>query len=96
MKKLTSFDIIKTVRVTEKAALLTEKQNKYTMAVDPRATAPEVKLAVQELFKVKVVKVNTANMRGKLRRQNTKAVGWTSDWKKAVVTLKEGDKISLI
>ena len=93
--KLTSFDIIKTVRITEKANLQSEKHNKYTLAADPRATAPEIKLAVEELFKVKVVKVNTLNVRGKARRQHTKAAGRTSDWKKAVVTLKKGDKISL-
>jgi large subunit ribosomal protein L23 len=96
MNKLTPFDIVKSVRVTEKAAILSDKHNKYTLSIDPRATAPEVKSAVEELFKVKVLKVNTANMRGKARRQNTKAAGWTSDWKKAVVTLKEGDKISLV
>ncbi len=77
--KLTSFDIIKTVRITEKANLQSEKNNKYTLAADPRATAPEIKLAVEELFKVKVVKVNTLNVRGKARRQHTKAAGYTSD-----------------
>ncbi len=93
--KLTPFDIIKTVKITEKANLQTEKFNKYTLATDPRATAPEIKAAVEELFKVKVVKVNTMNVRGKVRRQFTKAAGRTSDWKKAIVTLKKGDKISL-
>jgi large subunit ribosomal protein L23 len=93
--KLNAFDIIKTVRITEKANLQSEKHNKYTLAADPRATAPEIKSAVEELFKVKVLKVNTSNVRGKARRQYTKASGTTSAWKKAVVTLKEGDKISL-
>ena len=65
------------------------------LATDPRATAPEIKAAVEELFKVSVVKVNTMNVRGKVRRQFTKAAGRTSDWKKAIVTLKKGDKISL-
>jgi large subunit ribosomal protein L23 len=50
---------------------------------------------VQELFKVKVLEVRTMNVRGKARRQHTKQAGWTSDWKKALVTLKQGDKISL-
>jgi large subunit ribosomal protein L23 len=93
--KLTPFDIIKTVKITEKATLQTEKHNKYTFAADPSATAPEIKSAVEELFKVKVVKVNTLNVRGKVRRQFTAAAGRTSDWKKAIVTLKKGDKISL-
>ena len=48
---------------------------------------------MQELFKVKVVKVNTLNVRGKFRRQRTKQAGQSSNWKKAIVTLKAGDKI---
>lgn len=92
---MTNFDIIKTVRITEKATLLADRLNKYTVVADRRASAFQIKNAVQDLFKVKVVKVNTSNVRGKERRKNTKAHGWTSDWKKAVVTLKKGDKISL-
>lgn len=93
--KLSTFDVIKTVRVTEKGAVQSEKHNKYTLAADPRATAPEIKKAVEELFNVKVLRVNTANVRGKERRKNTKAHGWTNTWKKATVTLKEGDRIDL-
>ena len=92
---LSPFDIIKTVKITEKANLQTEKHNKYTLVADPRATSPQIKSAVEELFKVKVIKVNTLNVRGKVRRQSTAAAGRTSDWKKAIVTLKKGDKISL-
>ena len=51
--------------------------------------------AVQDLFKVKVTKVNTLNVRGKYRRQRTTQAGQTSNWKKAIVTLKQGDKIVL-
>jgi len=47
------------------------------------------------LFKVKVLKVNTLNVRGKARRQRTAQAGKTLDWKKAIVTLKDGDKIIL-
>jgi large subunit ribosomal protein L23 len=50
---------------------------------------------VQELFKVKVLRVNTLNVRGKDRRQRTAQAGKANDWKKAIVTLKEGDKIVL-
>jgi len=50
---------------------------------------------VQELFKVKVTRVNTLNVRGKLRRQRTTQAGQAPSWKKAIVTLKEGDKIVL-
>lgn len=92
---MTSFDIIKTIRITEKAAIQTEKYNKYTVVADRRANAIEIKKAVEDLFKVKVTRVNTQNVPGKGRRQMTKAAGSTSDWKKAIVTLKKGDKIDL-
>jgi len=51
--------------------------------------------SASELFKVKVIKVNTMNVRGKLRRQRTPQAGQAPSWKKAIVTLKEGDKIVL-
>jgi len=50
---------------------------------------------VQELFKVKVLAVNTLNVHGKARRKRTSQAGKASDWKKAIVTLKDGDKIVL-
>lgn len=92
---MNSFDIIKTVRLTEKGTRQAEKFNQYTVVADRRATKPQIRAAVQELFKVKVVKVNTLNVRGKFRRQRTAQAGQTADWKKAIITLKEGDKISL-
>lgn len=69
--------------------------NQYTVVADRLATKPQIKQAVQELFKVKVLAVNTLNVRGKLRRQRTTQAGKAPDWKKAIVTLKEGDKIVL-
>lgn len=92
---MTSFDIIKTVRLTEKGTRQGEKYNQYTVVADPRANKLQIKNAVQELFKVKVTRVNTLNVRGKLRRQRTAQAGLTNTWKKAIVTLKDGDKISL-
>lgn len=92
---LTSFDIIKNIRITEKGTIQADKFNKFTLRVDPRANTIEIKKAIEELFKVKVTKVNTANYFGKARRQSTKAAGKSSDWKKAIVTLKKGDKIEL-
>lgn len=93
--KLTTFDVIKTVRITEKATILSDTLNQYTLQADRRATAPEIKKAVEELFNVKVLRVNTSNVHGKERRRFTKDHGWTGDWKKAVVTLKKGDRIDL-
>ena len=69
--------------------------NQYTVKADPRANKAQIRQAVQELFKVKVIAVNTLNVRGKLRRQRTTQAGKAPDWKKAIVTLKEGDKIVL-
>jgi large subunit ribosomal protein L23 len=92
---MNSFDIVKTVRLTEKGTRQGEKFNQYTIVADRRATKPQIRSAVQELFKVKVVKINTLNVRGKFRRQRTAQAGQAPDWKKAIVTLKEGDKISL-
>jgi large subunit ribosomal protein L23 len=92
---MTSFEIIKTVRLTEKGTRQAEAYNQYTVVADPRANKTQIRAAVQELFKVKVTKVNTLNVRGKARRQRTAQAGKASNWKKAIVTLKEGDKISL-
>ncbi len=89
------FEIIKTVRLTEKGTRQGEKYNQYTVVADRLATKPEIKRAVQELFKVKVDKVNTLNVHGKARRLRTAQAGKAPDWKKAIVTLKAGDKIVL-
>jgi len=89
------FEIIKTVRLTEKGTRQGEKHNQYTIVADRLATKPQIRQAVQELFKVKVVAINTMNVHGKLRRQRTTQAGRASDWKKAIVTLKDGDKIVL-
>ena len=92
---MNTFEIVKTARLTEKGTRQGEKFNQYTVVADPRATKLQIKRAVEELFKVKVVRVNTMNVRGKLRRQRRPDQGRSSNWKKAVVTLKEGDKIIL-
>src|SRR5947207_12251513 len=111
---MNSFEIIKTVRLTEKGTrqgtqevryqikdkdgkveIKTRPLNKYTVVADPRANKTQIRQAVQELFKVKVLRVNTLNVRGRPRRQRTKQAGVTNVWKKAVVTLKKGDKIIL-
>jgi large subunit ribosomal protein L23 len=92
---MNSFEIIRTVRLTEKATRQGENYNQYTVVADPRANKTQIRHAVQELFKVKVTKVNTLNVRGKFRRQRTKQAGQAPSWKKAIVTLKEGDKIVL-
>ena len=92
---MNSFTIIKTARLTEKGTRQGEKLNQYTVVADRRANKIQIRQAVQELFKVKVLRVNTLNVRGKPRRQRTSQAGTTLAWKKAIVTLKEGDKIVL-
>ena len=92
---MNAFEVIKTVRLTEKGTRQGEKYNQYTVVADRRANKTEIRQAVQELFKVKVTKVNTLNVRGKARRQRTSQAGRAPNWKKAIVTLKDGDKIVL-
>jgi len=92
---MNTFEVIKTVRLTEKGTRQGEELNQYTVVADRRANKIQIRQAVQELFKVKVLKVNTMNVHGKFRRQRTKQAGQSMDWKKAIVTLKEGDKIVL-
>jgi large subunit ribosomal protein L23 len=92
---MNSFEIVKTARLTEKGTRQGAKYNQYTVVADRRATKPQIRKAVEELFKVKVTRVNTLNVRGKHRRQRTAQAGKDRDWKKAIVTLKTGDKIIL-
>lgn len=92
---MNAFEIIKTVRLTEKGTKQSESFNQYTVVADRRANKTEIRQAVQELFKVKVTKVNTMNVRGKARRKRTAQAGKAMDWKKAIVTLKDGEKIAL-
>lgn len=69
-------------------------QNRYTFEVDKRASKPEIADAIEEIFGVAVVKVNTMNVSGKPRRLRYRA-GKTRSWKKAIVTLKEGETIEI-
>lgn len=88
---ISSFDIIKSLLRTEKSTMY-EPQGKYLFLVNNSANKIQIKRAVEELYKVKVKNVNTSICRGKMRRVRY-AIGKTADYKKAVVTLKEG-KIS--
>jgi large subunit ribosomal protein L23 len=92
---MNSFEIIRTVRLTEKGTRQGDKYNQYTIVADPRANKTQIRKAVQDLFKVKVLKVNTLNVRGKFRRQRRQDAGQSPNWKKAIVTLKKPDKITL-
>jgi large subunit ribosomal protein L23 len=89
----TSYDIIVRPVITEKSTNLTE-HNKVVFVVAPGATKPQIKKAVEELFKVKVTAVNTLNRKGKTRRFRG-IKGRTSDTRRAIVTLAEGQRIDV-
>ncbi|MBO4948029.1 MAG: 50S ribosomal protein L23 [Peptococcaceae bacterium] len=86
-------DIIIRPVVTEKSIGLMEN-NKYVFKVALSANKIEIKKAVEEIFKVKVVDVNTVRVKGKEKRMG-RSVGRTSDYKKAIVQLAEGDSIEI-
>ncbi len=90
------FDHIKTVILTEKATLLAETQNKYVFRVSPAANKKQIKEAIEILFKKTVVAVNTANYAGKKKRERRADFGRKPHWKKAVVTIKAGEKLDLV
>jgi large subunit ribosomal protein L23 len=79
--------------ISEKAYNLSG-QSKYTFKVDKRANKVQIKKAIEEIFNVSVISVNTSMVRGKLRRRGLTR-GYKPDWKKAVVTLKPGQKIEI-
>lgn len=90
------FQVIKSIRLSEKATLLTEMNNEYVFKVDRRANTIQIKEAVERLFGKKVDSVRTCNYRGKKKRERRADFGRTAHWKKAVVRLKEGESIDLV
>ncbi len=92
-KSLHPYQVILRPLITEKATVLAS-EGKYAFEVDRRANKNQVRQAVEKAFDVNVVKVNTMNVRGKIRRVGARP-NRTRDWKKAIVTLVEGDTIQL-
>jgi len=90
-----AYTIIKKPRVTEKTTANAQNHNAYTFEVERTANKIEIRQAIEKLFKVKVDKVRTVNVKGKPKRVRFKW-GKTPDWKKAIVTLKEGHKLDII
>ena len=90
------YQVIKNVRLSEKATMLQETNNEVTLEVDRRANKIEIKQAVEKLFEKTVVAVRTANYDGKQRRKRRADAGRTNHWKKAIVRLKEGESLDLI
>ena len=89
---MNAYEVLRRPIVTEKSGLQSEYLNRYTFEVDSRANKHQIKDAVQEVFNVQVVAVNVMNVRGKRRRLG-RITGRTRDWKKAIVTLAEGQTI---
>ena len=88
-----ALDVLRRPIITEKSTLMHE-QGKYVFEVAPRANKHEVKRAVEEAFDVKVLSVNTLNVRGKRKRFGPRLVARRS-WKKAIVALAPGDTITI-
>ncbi len=89
---MTIYDVIKRPVVTEKGVTKKDSERTLCFEVAPDANKVLVKAAVERLFKVKVAGVRTVNQVGKLRRRG-RFSGYRSDWKKAYVTLKKGEKM---
>lgn len=94
MKVKSSYEIIKSLLRTEKSTALYESNNKYLFLVERSANKYQIKKAVEEIYRVKVKAVNTFISQGKLKRVRYQ-IGRTPDHKKAVVTLREGEKIEV-
>ncbi|MDI6801771.1 MAG: 50S ribosomal protein L23 [Thermodesulfovibrionales bacterium] len=89
------YDVIKRPLFTEKGMDLKERENKILIEVNTASNKHEVKQAIEEIFKVKVEKVATINKRGKKKRLG-KSLGRTTNRKKAIITLKKGEKLDLV
>ncbi|GMV94921.1 MAG: 50S ribosomal protein L23 [Candidatus Hydrogenedentota bacterium] len=89
------FYIVKRPIITEESTIQQQTRNQYVFQVDPRANKHQIRDAIELMFQVKVLAVNTMNYDGKQRRRG-RTVGRRPHWKKAVVTLRQGDVIDLI
>ncbi|MDP8236952.1 MAG: 50S ribosomal protein L23 [Candidatus Erginobacter occultus] len=81
--------------ITEKGTVLQEKNNQYLFRVTPRSNKIQIREAVEKIFKVTVTSVRTVTVHGKMRRMG-RTQGRKPSWKKAIVTLKEGETIDLV
>ena len=86
------YDVLKKPKLTEKTTLLKEELNQFVFEVDQKANKIQIKESVEKAFKVEVVKVRTMNVEGKKKRLG-RHQGRKSNWKKALITLKEGQTI---
>ena len=87
-------EIIKAPVITEKSGMLGQEKGQYVFKVDPKAKKTEIKAAIEKIFNVKVEEIRTINVKPKKRRVG-RYTGLTNRYKKAIVTLKEGQTIEL-
>jgi large subunit ribosomal protein L23 len=90
----TKYEVVVRPIVTEKSSAAFQERGEYTFQVHPDASKPQIRVAIESLFGVKVVDVWTSNMRGKEKRMG-QTVGRRPSWKKAIVKLREGDSIAI-
>ncbi|MEJ2346454.1 MAG: 50S ribosomal protein L23 [Gammaproteobacteria bacterium] len=95
MKQERLFKVLLAPHVSEKSTRLGDSSNQYVFKVLPDATKPEIRSAVEGLFNVQVTSVQTTNVKGK-RKRFSQTEGRRSDWKKAYVTLAEGQEIDFM
>ena len=88
----TSYDIIRRPVITEKGLAMKENEKTLCFEVSDRASKTQIKEAIERIFKVKVQHVRTMNVPGKERRRG-RFTGYRPDWKKAYVTLRDGEKM---
>ena len=91
---MNSQQVIQKPLVTERSMTMRDEESKYAFQVHPRATKPEIRKAIEELFEVKVVAVTTQNVLGKVKRLGRHS-GRRPSWKKAVVKLAQGQKLDI-
>ncbi len=89
---MSQYDIIKRPLVTEKSNIQKETDNQLTFEVDRRANRIEIRRAIEQIFNVKVASVRTMQVTGKVKRRG-RTLGKRRDWKKAIVTLRPGERI---
>ncbi|MBW1676733.1 MAG: 50S ribosomal protein L23 [Deltaproteobacteria bacterium] len=86
------YEIIRKPIITEKSTIQKEKDNQLTFEVDRKANRVEIRYAVEKIFDVRVIKVRTIQMKGKVKRMG-RTLGKRRDWKKAIVTMAAGENI---
>ena len=95
MKNLHLYNVLREPHISEKVSILGEESNQYAFKVAMEATRPQIKEAIEEIFKVAVKKVTTSNVKGKVKR-NAQGLVKKKNWKKAYITLERGEELDYL